>query len=245
MAKKHSTFPKGMIIYTILVCVCVGVMFLLYKLTWNLDGYWDDHWEGYYQGDILGMPFDFIKHNWHNFTSILLYVILPISLLVLFIIVLFKLNSGKYVGVGLTTIHFLLMFVWGIAILVFIILLMVRYTAERAFFLNFCFNVFFVSAPQTIYLMYQTCFKCGFFNMKQKIREESHTEWKEHHSPGGYRNVSVDIKDQRGNKVGSIETQRYEEGRSYTTATTTTTYTFVCKHCEDISQDTWTEERKW
>lgn len=221
----------------IILIICALVMMLVYvlgvALSWD-QSFWkrDD-----YVGNIFGPAKDSIKYAFSSWTNAIFALIIPLILASIHISLLIGLCSKKKIKIYYTPICLMASLPLTASIVMYIVMF-VNCTPTIALIYNLCFGASMVNFPAFLSVMLSTCEKCYHYQTKELLSTTKKKSYSTNYVPGGYRTVKADVKDNSGNVIGTIETQRYEKGHSYTSSSTTTTRKYKCTVCGNVTEST-------
>ena len=223
---------KSQVIVIAIAVVFTIIYVLGVSLTWDKEFWSKDD----YIGNIFGPASDSLKYGFSSWTNAIFTAILPLVFSGIILASLY-LNDKKYVFVCFIAL-LLLFAVPFIASIVFYIMMFVSCTPTVALLYNLCFGICLTNLLPFVILSSSTCLSCYHFNTKELIDKTKTKSYSSHYVPGGNRTVKADVKDNSGNVIGTIETQRYEKGYSYTSSETTTTRRYKCTVCGKVTEST-------
>ena len=230
-SKVQSSYTKNQIIAIIVGVVLSLAYVLCVVFTWD-SGFWkrDD-----YIGNIFGPAKDSLKYAFSSWINVIFTFIMPIIFMSVNIGVIFGTLDKQIVKI-------LYIVIWAVESTLFLasfvtyIIMFVNCTPVIAMIYNLCFGVSLIYFLPFVMLLSSTCTKCYHLNTKELIDTTKRKSYSTNYVPGGYRTVKADVKDESGNVIGSIETQRYEKGHSYTSSNTTVTRRYKCSVCGNVTE---------
>lgn len=236
-SKKQKTVHKndnknkgGQILLAIITLLAIAGYAVCVVLFWDNDLLTGCAWDNYGPfGAIVIVAYGFI-HCFSSWLNAGIYLFGPIVLGTLIYIFMSK-NKGK-------SLKNYENFIWGIfwislsvGVVGSIVASFVSDMHIPAMICLIGYGAFFVILIPFICLLSKTCDKCGMYDTKISIGSDTEEYDHENYVPGGYRYTTSELKDSNGNKVGEIETKKYEEGYSYTTTSKVTTTYYKCTNC--------------
>lgn len=221
-----SKFGTIFIMSLLLISIAIFVYFTI--------NYWKKTWWDSNDGDLLGIA-KLIENIGSSSKSFLVYFVLPIGLGLLISAFIYPLNKGKTVNV-LFVVMIALASISVLTTIALWIIWIIKVSNTIAFYMNLACCIAIISTPSFVVLMKGTCEKCGTFGCMVNTKNSSSKTYSTHNVSGRYETVSADIKDESGNKVGTLETQVYRPAYSYTSSKTTTTKIYVCKICGNVTE---------
>lgn len=233
--KQHNSRQTLMIILTLLAVIAYGVCVVLF---WDYD-WWNAKFAECHSGlfNVFQIAFYIVANCFHSWLSAGIFIAGPIVLGCLIIVVLSK-QKGKYMkGYSILT-YTLFNIAWPVGIVASIVASFMKDMHIATMVSVIGCGIFLLMLFPFIALCKGSgmCKKCGCYG-KQKIDSKSYSGSYETYVPGGYKYNTYDVKDESGNKVGTLETKKYEEGH-YKTNTYSTED--VCYRCINCGEEDWT-----
>lgn len=220
----------GQILLAIVTLLAIAGYAVCVVLFWDNDLLTGCAWDNYGPfGAIVIVAYGFI-HCFSSWLNAGIYLFGPIVLGTLIYIFMSK-NKGK-------SLKNYEKFIWGIfwislsvGVVGSIVASCVSDMHIPAMICLIGYGAFFVIIIPFVSVTSKLCDKCGLYGTKIVIGSDTHEYDHENYVPGGYRYTTSELKDSNGNKVGEIETKKYEEGYSYTTTSKVTTTYYKCTNC--------------
>lgn len=231
LSKSRQTL---MIILTLLAVIVYGLCVVLF---WDYD-WWNAKFAECNSGlfNAIQIVVYIVLNCFHSWLSAGILIAGPIVLGCLIIAVLSK-QKGKYMkGYSIFT-YTLFNIAWPVGIVASIVAAFMKDMHIATMVCTIGCGTFLLMLFPFIALCKGSgmCKKCGCYG-KEKIDSKTYSGSHETYVPGGYKYDKYDVKDESGNKVGTLETKKYEEGY-YKTETYSSEE--ICYRCINCGEKDW------